>query len=227
MGENTQKEVVIFIGSPGSGKGTQAEKLGAQFGFSHLESSKIIERIICEGLEKNPNDPVFLRERELNQSGALNTPELVKKWIADVIKKAAAAGQSIMFSGSPRTLEEAQELVPLLEELYGKERISVVHIMLTEDESVRRNLQRRICAANRHLIDDQNEVVCPIDGSPLIKRDDDSSEEKIHYRYRTYLERTIPVFKYFKEHGYDVAEIQGNDTRDNVYRAILAALGRA
>lgn len=226
MEGHMQRKIIVFVAPPGAGKGTQAEKLEEQFGFFHLESSKVIEDMIREGLAHDPNDPIFLRELELNKSGALNTPELVKQWIATAIKKAATAGQSIVFSGSPRTLEEAQELVPLLEELYGKENIVVMRIVLTEDESVRRNLLRRICEAHRHPIDNPNAIVCPIDGSPLLKRDVDSTEEKIRFRYRTYLERTAPVLQYFTEHGYAVEQISGDDTRDNVHGSILAAMER-
>ena len=78
-----KKSVIILIGPPGSGKGTQAELLAEKFGLFHLESSKVIE----EKLKNiDPDDWILQREQHLWESGQLNTPETALKWIQEKIR---------------------------------------------------------------------------------------------------------------------------------------------
>ena len=65
--------VVILIGPPGSGKGTQAELLAEKFGLVHLESSQVIENKFKSA---DSNDPIILREKEMWKAGELNNPQL-------------------------------------------------------------------------------------------------------------------------------------------------------
>ncbi|OGN29146.1 MAG: hypothetical protein A3A33_02700 [Candidatus Yanofskybacteria bacterium RIFCSPLOWO2_01_FULL_49_25] len=211
-----QKQVVIFIAPTGAGKGTQSDLLAEKFGWYHLETAKILEEKFAMG---DPNDPVIKAERELFLTGKLMTPEIVTTWVLEKVRELATQGQSIIFSGSFRTDYEARTEIPVIEELYGKENVRIFHITLSEDESVRRNSNRRICKKNRHPIPDLPEfrsmTVCPHDGSELVRRELDTPEVA-RIRYREYLKRTTPVFDFFKERKYPIIEIDGERGIENV-----------
>lgn len=224
MPDLNKKQVIILIGPPGSGKGTQAELLAEKFGLFHLESSKVIEEKI-----KNapPDDAIMQREKKLWESGILNTPELVLEWIKEKAKEVAGEGHGIVFSGSPRTIYEAEGEAPVLEELYGKENVKVFNIEISEDESIKRNSKRRICKDSRHPIPGFPEfegiTKCPKDGSEIITRVLDNPET-IKIRYQEYLNRTLPIIDFLKKRSYKIMGISGEQSIENVFKDILKEL---
>ncbi len=215
------KQVVIFIAPPGAGKGTQADLLAGEKGFFHLESSKVIED---KFVSAKPDDTVIQEEIKKNRSGILNEPKLVSEWMKERIQQLADQDKSIVFSGSPRTLFEAEQLVPFLEGLYGKEHMKIFSINISDEESIRRNSARRMCKANRHPIPNlpefQNITACPQDGSELIHREDDQPE-RIRVRHQEYKNRTAPVLAYLQDHGYTIIPITGEQDIKRVSEDIL------
>ncbi|MEK7583018.1 MAG: nucleoside monophosphate kinase [Patescibacteria group bacterium] len=215
------KQVVIFIAPPGAGKGTQADLLAGAKGFFHLESSKVIEDKFSSAAA---DDVVIQEEIKKNRSGILNEPKLVSEWMKERIKQLADQDTSIVFSGSPRTLFEAEQLVPFLAELYGKDHIKIFNINISDEESIRRNSARRMCKANRHPIPNlpefQNITVCPQDGSELMHREDDQPE-RIRVRHQEYKNRTAPVLVYLHDHGYEIIQISGEQDIKKVSDDIL------
>jgi adenylate kinase len=220
-------EVVIFIGPPGGGKGTQADILAEESGFHHLESSKVIEakfNAVPPG-----TDATMDHEHELWKTGKLNTPELVRAWMLERIRELAARKTSIVLSGSPRTLFEAEGEMPVFEELYGPEHVHILHLKVDAEVSVARNSKRRICEANRHPIPNlpsyEKLTTCPKDGSPLTTRAlDDPSV--IRVRLKEYAERTEPILEYLRTRGYTIIDIPGDNVIDAVHAHIAEALER-
>ncbi|MBI2062367.1 MAG: nucleoside monophosphate kinase [Candidatus Yanofskybacteria bacterium] len=216
-----KKLAIILIGPIGSGKGTQAEFLAEKFGLYNFETSKIIEEKIKNA---DATDEIMMREKNKWATGQLNTPELVKRWVLEKIGELHKEGSGIVFSGSPRTLEEAEAELPVLENLFGRKGVKVIHIQLGESESIKRNSHRRICKANRHPIPNfpqfQNITTCPRDGSELVTRVLDDPEV-IKVRYQEYLNRTEPILDFLKKREYNIIEINGEQSIENVFRDIL------
>lgn len=225
LSRDCKKWLVILIGPPGSGKGTQADSLGEKFGLVHFETSKVLDEKLNNA---DPNDKVLMHEKNVRASGELNSPELVVKWALEKISDLAQKGLGLVFSGSPRTLYEAEHEMPVFEALYGKDSIKVIHLNLTKEESVKRNSSRRICKADRHSIPDlpmfKDMTVCPKDGSELITQNFDAPET-IDIRYEVYLRRTQPILSFLQERGYNSIEIEGEQSIEEVFADILKGLG--
>lgn len=221
----SKKWVVIIIGPPGSGKGTQAELLAEKFGLFHLESSRVIEEKFKNA---DVNDKVIAHEKEAWKSGQLTNPELVRSWMLDEIRSLHKKGIGLVLSGSPRTMFEAEGEMPVFEELYGKDNVRPIHLNLSKEESVKRNSSRRICEANRHTIPNfpifKDITTCPKDGSKLLKRELDTPET-ISIRYEVYLRQTQPIISFIQESGYKIVEIEGEQDINKVFKDILRGLG--
>ena len=217
-------KVIFLIGPPGSGKGTQADLLAKDLGFYHFEISKVIEKKFKEA---DSNDKEISHQKEHWISGELVHPELVAKWFREEVEKLKNKVNGFVFSGSGRMLPEAQEELSYLEEIYGKENIAAVEIKLNEEEAVKRNSHRRICSKNRHPIPNfpeyANIKVCSEDGSEIITRELDKPEI-IKERYRVYLKETMPVIDYFRQNGYKVIEINGEQPIEKVFEDVKAGL---
>lgn len=216
--------VIILIGPPGSGKGTQAELLAEKFGLFHLETSKLVEDAVKNA---DRDDKEYQAAKEAWISGKLVASETVVKLTLDKIKSIAENGKGIVLSGSPRTLYEVEREFPLFESLYGWDNIKVINIKLSEEESVKRNSFRRICRINRHPIPNFPEfegiTKCPKDGSSIITRALDNPEV-IKVRYKTYLEETEPVLDFLRNKGYKIIEIKGEQPIDEVFEDINEAI---
>lgn len=221
--------VIALLGAPGSGKGTQGILLSEKLEAYYFETSHLIERKVTNA---GPDDFVEIdgqkyylqKERELWENGILCSPPFVSNLIKKKIKELAAEQKSIILSGSPRTLHEAENLLPLVEESYGKENIKVIEISVSSEASIFRNSHRRICELSRHPIlwneetkDLQN---CPLDGSKLMKRKGLDDPETIKTRLVEYKERTLPLLDFFTEEEIEVNKINGEQSPEKVFQDI-------
>jgi len=221
--------VVILLGPPGSGKGTQANLLTDKLNLYCFETSKVGEEKINQA---KPGDYItvggkkyyFEKEKKRWQTGKLWSSPFISYLVKQKIKELAERKRGIVFQGSPRTVEEGKEIIPLLEKLYGKTNIKIFLLELSIDQSIWRNSHRRICELMRHPILYNEETVkltkCPLDGSKLIKRALDKPEI-IKKRFEVYEEQTLPLLDYFEEKNFVVKKIKGEQSVADVFSDIL------
>ena len=228
-----EKQIIILFGPPGAGKGTQAELLSDKLGYYHFESSKIIEATF----KNESKDKVFTIEGtdykvgdEIKkwESGNLNSPPFVVFLMTEKIKDLAEDGKSIIFSGSPRTVYEAEKEIPLLIQLYGKENIKFVLLEISAETTIFRNSHRRICELIRHSIlftkETEHLKLCPLDGSLLVKRKGLDDPETIKNRLVIYKEQTYPVTHHIEKEGILVRKVNGEQSVSDVFSEILEKL---
>ncbi|MDO8424523.1 MAG: nucleoside monophosphate kinase, partial [bacterium] len=193
-------KIIVILGPPGSGKGTQSELLAEKTGLYHIETSEIIEKNLF-GIKKNDFVQVsgkkyFLQEeKRKRESGELMSPPVIAFWLKNKIKEVFHREWGIIFSGSPRTLFEGKQVLPLLKNLYGLENIQLILLSITEADSIWRNSHRRTCKLLRHpvvwLTETRSLKKCSLDGSELMRRKDDNPQI-IKTRLKEYRERTLP-----------------------------------
>lgn len=224
--------VIVILGPPGSGKGTQAKLLAEKFDIFHWDTSKIVGRRIAEARKREfviveGKKYYFEEERKKRLRGLLWDPSFTHHLVKEKLKELAKEKESIAMTGSPRTLEEGEKLVPLLKKLYGVKNIKVIVIQLNAKESIWRNSHRRECELIRHPIVYTKETAkltkCPLDGSKLVYRKDDSSEI-IKTRLEEYKEKTLPLIDLLKKQELKVAKINGEQSVADVFKDVLRAV---
>jgi adenylate kinase len=201
-------KVIAIYGSPGSGKGMQATLLEHHYGFIHFDTGRYLEHMVHD--PNKQKDPIIRRERRLFDKGYLNTPSWVFRIVKEEVTRMSKARENMVFSGSPRTLFEAEHLVPLIEKLYGRKNVKFFSLDVPKEVAVNRNLARRICSlCGAVIIDpDVDHKHCPICRGKLIKRVDDNRGVLVR-RFEQYVDRTKPIFEYLKKRGYKIIKIDG------------------
>jgi len=229
------KQVVILFGAPGAGKGTQAEFLADKLGLHHFESSKVLED--CFKKEKpekifEADGQKFKVSDEIKrwQTGLLNSPPFVVSLFVEKIRDLATGGESIVFSGSPRTVYEAEKEIPLFIELFGKENIKVIVLELSAEASIFRNSHRRICELMRHNIifskETEKLTKCPLDGSDLVARKGLDDVETIKKRLEVFKRETLPVIGIAEKLGLKPQKVNADQAVVGVHKAVLEQLNR-
>lgn len=217
-----KKIAVILFGSPGSGKGMQADLLADKYTLIHFDSGKVLRSILHDPAAQK--DPVLKRELALNSTGILNTPS----WVLGMFKKRTRAisgsGFGIVYSGSPRTIYEGEGLMPVLEKEYGKRNIFVFHLDVPLAAAAARNKVRLVCTTCRRPLLVQyypvkNPKHCPVCGGVLKRRIDDDPE-KFRIRSKEYSTRTKPVMALLKKRGYRIVKVDGTPAPYLVFQKI-------
>jgi adenylate kinase len=211
---------VIFLGPPGSGKGTQAKMLSERLGMLHLSTGDILREAVKEGT------PLGREAKRYMDEGKLVPDEvvigIVKEWL---LSKGVERG--VIFDGFPRTVAQAEALDRMMKELGGK--IDwVIDIEVSEAEVLKRLSGRRTCrncGAMYHLTFNPPKVdeKCDRCGGELYQRDDDK-EETIKSRLKVYREQTEPLKDYYKKLGI-MKSIPGEGEIEEIQREILKAIG--
>jgi adenylate kinase len=213
---------LVLLGPPGSGKGTQGERLNEDLRLPYYATGDILRAAVREETELGRT------AKEYMDRGDLVPDEVIVGVIAERIGSSEALDGFIL-DGFPRTTPQAEALDAKLTEL-GRGVTAVLLIDVSDDEVVRRLGGRRTCEANGHVFHvefepPKQEGVCDIDGSALIVRDDDKPEV-IRKRLETYHEKTKPLVSYYDDRGV-LRRIAGEAAPDEVadqVRRTLATL---
>ena len=212
---------LILLGPPGSGKGTQGERLQEDFRLPYYATGDILRAAVRDGSE------IGREAKDYMDRGDLVPDEVMVGVIAERIDEHEAEDGFIL-DGFPRTEPQAEALAEKLAEL-GRELTAVVLIEIPEEEVVRRLGGRRTCP-NGHIFHvefdpPEKEGVCDVCGAELGVRDDDRPDV-IRNRLAQYREKTEPLVDYYEARGI-LKRVDGDQPPEEVtdrIRALVATL---
>ena len=188
---------LLLLGPPGAGKGTQAERLVADFGLPYYPTGDILRAAVSEGSELGQ------QAKEYMDRGDLVPDEVICRAFVERLESPEAA-DGFLLDGFPRTIGQAEVLDDIMGRL--ERRLTAALLIEAPDEEVVRRLSgRRICVKNQHLYHvefdpPKHEGVCDQDGSRLIQRDDDRAET-VQHRLDVYHRQTTPLIDHYEQKG--------------------------
>ncbi len=188
---------LIFLGPPGSGKGTQADAVHDKYGWVHLSTGDLFRENISKGT------PLGLKVKDILASGALVPDDLTVAMVMERLK-APDTVKGVVFDGFPRTLAQAEALrLALAGE--GKKIQAAISFCIPDQEIVDRLSARRSCpkcGAVYNMVSKppMQDEICDNDGEKLVQRSDDKPEV-IQNRLSVYHQQTAPLIDYYRGHG--------------------------
>ncbi len=198
---------VILLGAPGSGKGTQAERLSQATGLVHIASGDLFRQAEKEGTELGKLAKSYM------EKGVLVPDEVTTGMI---LERIAESSQGFILDGFPRNMEQAQALdIALAEEAIDK----VIYIKVSQEELLRRLSERwvcRQCETPYNLVSSPPKVAgkCDLCGGELYQRPDDN-KETAQKRLEVYFAQTTPLISYYQQRG-KLVEINGQKAIEEV-----------
>jgi len=209
---------LVFLGPPGSGKGTQAKKLATRLGLEHLSTGDILRAEIDRGSELGKKARTFM------DAGALVPDKLILEMIKDILQKGL---KGFIFDGFPRTAPQAEGLDELLRGL-GIQLNAALYLSVSDETLISRLQGRFFCPKcgldyNLNSRPPKKAGLCDKCGDNLRQRSDDT-EEVIRRRLDVYHKQTKAVEDYYRKKGL-LIEIDGAQPPEQVAAAILKAVG--
>jgi adenylate kinase len=216
--------IVVLLGPPGAGKGTQGVRLSSGLGWHHLSTGDLLREHLREGTELGK------RIAESMDHGDLAPDELVVGIVRQELEKLSPES-NVIFDGFPRTVAQAEKLTEVLEDM-GR-RVDLVIVLRADDEILvarlggRRSCPRCGAVYNLYVDPPRSDEVCDRCGHRgLIHRADDEPET-VRNRLEVYHRQTEPLIRYYQgREGVEERVVDAGRTVDQVQRDLRAVVDR-
>ena len=202
---------IIFLGAPGSGKGTHATRVKTELGMPHISTGDIFRENIKGGT------PLGVLAKSYIDKGALVPDDVVIKIVEDRLSREDCKNGFIL-DGFPRTIYQAEALKKIAD-------IDVVINLVVDDEAiVKRVAGRRMCRCGEtyNVAFLNGATTCAKCGAELYQRDDDK-EETVKSRLSVYHKETAPLIDYYRKEGL-LKDVDGTQGIEAVYADIMKVL---
>lgn len=215
---------IVLLGAPGSGKGTQSQRLVARHGIPQISSGDLLRAAVAKGT------PLGLEAKKVMERGLLVADNVVLGMIRERLAEPDAQ-RGFILDGFPRNIDQATALDAMLGEV-GKPLDAVVLMEVDNAELVRRIAGRRTCADCGRVFNlftspsaQAQSEPCPKTGAPhrLTQRPDDN-EATVADRLRVYDEKTKPLIEFYAKQGL-LRTIRAAGDVDEITQRLEAALG--
>lgn len=203
---------IILMGLPGAGKGTQASKIIKKYPIPHISTGDMFRLAIKNETDLGKEAKSYMDKGEL-------VPDAVTVGIVKERLSQSDAKEGFLLDGFPRTVEQAESLNDIMDEL-GTRIDRTINVDVDEEELMNRLTGRRICevcGTAYHLVFNppKQEGVCDLDGGKLYQREDDNPET-VANRLEVNLKQTQPLLDFYK--GQDVlVNVDGSKDIDDVF----------
>lgn len=206
---------IIIMGLPGAGKGTQAAKIIKKHSIPHISTGDMFRLAIKNETDLGKQAKAFMDQGEL-------VPDEVTVGIVKERLSQSDAKGGFLLDGFPRTIEQAEALNKIMEDL-GSQIDQTINIDVPEEELMNRLTGRRICGtcgATYHLVFNppKEEGICDLDGGKLYQREDDNPDT-VANRLEVNIKQTTPLLNFYKELGV-LSTVDGSKDIDEVFEEI-------
>ena len=210
---------IILLGSPGSGKGTQAQFITEKFAIPQISTGDMLRAAVRAGT------PLGIEAKKVMDAGGLVSDEIILGLIKERIAQDDCKN-GFLLDGFPRTIAQAEGLANM-----GVELDHVIEIAVDDEEIIKRMSGRRVHMASGrtyHVVFNppKQEGLDDVTGEPLIQRDDDQ-EETVRKRLSVYHEQTKPLVGFYAAPNQNAkfASIAGVGSVSDITNKLLAILG--
>lgn len=202
---------IMFLGAPGAGKGTRAERVAEKLHIPQISTGEILRKAIAE------KTPMGLKAQSYIENGDLVPDEVVIEIVKERLAESDCEGGYIL-DGFPRTIPQAEAL-----ESFAKLDV-VVEIRVAKEIIVDRLSGRRYCPKCGHTTHiEWGEKVCAVCGGELVQRKDDAPES-VRQRLAVYEEQTAPLIDFYHKKGI-LKVVSGMGNLDKNIEEIMSVLG--
>lgn len=209
--------IIVLLGPPGAGKGTQGDLLATKLGIPKIATGDVLRAAVREGT------PLGLAAKAIMDRGDLVSDEIILSIIKEALGAPSTARGAIL-DGVVRTEAQAAGLERVLDEL-GRKLDAVLMFEVPDEELVKRLSGRTVCeSCQTPYTGREPGSKCDKCGGTLVRRKDDEPEA-IRNRLGVYQRQTAPVIDWYKSDGARLISINAVGSTDDVLRRALVALG--
>jgi adenylate kinase len=209
--------IVVLLGPPGAGKGTQGERIARRLGVQKIATGDVLRTAIRAGTEQGLAAKAYMDRGDL-------VPDSVILGIMKEVMGSPSTARGAVLDGVVRTVPQAEGLSLMLAEL-GRKVDAFLLFDVPDDELVQRLGGRTVCESCQTPYSGlQPGTVCPKCGGTLTRRKDDEPES-IRNRLRVYRDQTQPVIDWVKEKKLNLVEIDATGDLDDITARAMKALG--
>lgn len=210
--------ILVLLGPPGAGKGTQGDLLAARLGIPKIATGDVLRAAVREGT------PLGKAAKAAMDRGDLVPDDVILGIMKEALADRSAAPGAIL-DGVVRTVPQAEGLERVLSEL-GRSLDAVVMFEVPEEELVRRLSGRTVCEqCQTPYTGREPGSACDKCGGRLVRRKDDEPDA-VRNRLEVYSRQTAPVIDWYRMHGARLVTVDATGTPDEVMRRLLGALDR-
>lgn len=214
-------KTLVFLGPPGAGKGTMAEKIIKTFGLNHISTGDILRAEMSSGSDLGKQVEDCMKRGEL----------VSDKLVADIVEKKLSQPETtadgLILDGYPRTVPQA-ELLDAIMQKTGVKLNAVVYYEANRDGLLKRLTARRVCTGCKAVYNvmfspPKEETICDKCGSALKQRSDDTLETAEN-RLTIYEKQTAPLVEWYTNKGL-LKKVSADGTIEENFKATCKAVG--
>ena len=208
--------IIVLLGPPGAGKGTQADKLAARLGIPKIATGDVLRAALRDGTQRGKQAKAYMERGDL-------VPDSVILGILQDVMTSAATKNGAILDGAVRTVPQAEGLGIMLAEI-GRKVDKVLLFDIDDDELVKRLSTRTVCqGCQTPYMGRDPESECEKCGGKLVRRKDDEPEA-VRNRLEVYRTQTEPVIGWYDDHKMKVSKINADGPVEEVTARALEAL---
>ncbi|MFN6964982.1 MAG: adenylate kinase [Pyrinomonadaceae bacterium] len=208
-------KIIVLIGAPGAGKGTQARLLQERRGIPQISTGDMFREM------KTLDTPLAREVQAIMAAGQLISDDITYRIVRERTSKPDAAGTYVL-DGYPRTAVQAEQLEELARE--QDKTIQAIEVDVPEDELFRRLTGRRTCPEcgeiyNVYSKPPKSDGVCDLHPDAVLMHRADDYEDTVRTRLETYRSQTAPLLDYYARTG-RLEKVSGTGAVEDIYRDI-------